>query len=307
MVQASFDWLTDENQKTLANVERDVNNFAKANFGFVNEHKDLQNEIARLNREILMLPYESQEEAMRELASTINEKQKAFVNKYLSSFKSLNESNKNLLTSLQKGVNEFGKTATDRAFVEAHKALQQKVTSMQFEVMMSPLAEREKASAEMQTEINKLYHYFVESHKGEFERLNESNRNTLIQIVSQTEKMAESLVSLLFESVVGIVNKIVTEDLGKGVVAGKGADTLTQSLFDVSKDMLASTGPWGAMASAALSFTVGIFKGFEKQRIKEIEERRDKDLEELAKQSEVGLACIEEGFDREIAMRKKIS
>ncbi|ANF34481.1 tail tape measure protein (plasmid) [Borrelia turicatae] len=304
---ASFDWLTDENQKTLANVERDVNNFAKANFGFVNEHKDLQNEIARLNREILMLPYESQEEAMRELASTINEKQKAFVNKYLSSFKSLNESNKNLLTTLQRGVNEFGKTATDRAFVEAHKALQQKVTSMQFEVMMSPLAEREKASAEMQTEINKLYHDFAESHKGEFERLNESNRNILLQIVSKTEAVAESLgsnFSLLFESVVGIVNKIVTEDLGKGVVAGKGADTLTQSLFDVSKDMLASTGPWGAMASAALSFTVGIFKGFEKQRIKEIEERRDKDLEELAKQSEVGLARIEEGFDREIAMRK---
>ncbi|ASJ27735.1 tape measure protein [Borrelia turicatae] len=304
---ASFDLLTDENQKTLANVERDVNNFAKANFGFVNEHKDLQNEIARLNREILMLPYEAQEKAMRDLASTINDKQKAFVDKYLTSFKSLNESNKNLLTTLQRGVNEFGKTATDRSFVEAHKALQQKVTSMQFEVMMRPLAEREKASAEMQTEIDKLYHDFAESHKGEFERLNESNRNILLQIVSKTEAVAESLgnnFSLLFDSVIGVVNKIVTEDLGKGVVAGKGADTLTQSLFDVSKDMLASMGPWGAMASAALSFTVGIFKGLEEQRIKEIEERRDKDLEELAKQSEVGLARIEEGFDREIAMRK---
>ncbi|UPA11442.1 tape measure protein (plasmid) [Borrelia parkeri] len=305
---ASFDRLTDENQKTLANVERDVNNFAKANFGFVNEHKDLQNEIARLNREVLMLPYEAQEKAMRDLASTINYKQKAFVDKYLTSFESLNESNKNLLTTLQRGVNEFGKTATDRSFVESHKALQHKVTSMQFEVMMRPLAEREKASAEMQTEINKLYHDFAESHKGEFERLNESNRNTLLQIVSKTEAVAESLgnnFSLLFDSVIGVVNKIVTEDLGKGVVAGRGADTLTQSLFDVSKDMLASMGPWGAMASAALSFTVGIFKGLEEQRIKEIEERRDKDLEELAKQSEVGLARIEEGFDREISMRKE--
>ncbi|AMR76155.1 tail tape measure protein (plasmid) [Borrelia hermsii] len=306
---ASFDSLTAENQKTLANVERDVNNFAKSNFGFVNEHKDLQDEIARLNREILMLPYEAQEEAMKKLANTINEKQKAFVDKYLSSFRSLNESNKNLLTALQKGVNEFSKTATDRRFVEAHKDLQQRVISMQFEVMMRPLAEREKASADMQAEINKLYRDFAESHKGEFAKLNESNKNTLLQIASQSEKVAgglrDNFVSLL-ESLSGVVNKVVTEDLGKNVVAGiKGADTLTQSLFDVSKDMIASMGPWGAMASATLSFAVGIFKGLEEQRIKEIEERRDKDLEELAKQSEVALVRLEEGFDREIAMRKE--
>ncbi|HAC7289807.1 TPA_asm: hypothetical protein G0F45_24005, partial [Salmonella enterica] len=109
-------------------------------------------------------------------------------------------------------------------------------------------------------------------------------------------------------SVSGVVNKVANEDLGKDLATGgvsKAADTLTGSLFDASKDILSSLGPWGSMASAALSFTVGIFKGMEQQRIKEIEDRRDRDLEELAKKSEVELMRIEEGFDREIAMRKE--
>ncbi|QBK63777.1 tape measure protein (plasmid) [Borrelia miyamotoi] len=314
----SFNSLTVENQKTLASVEREVNEFAKTNHGFINEHKDLQAEIARLSREILTLPYEKQEEAMRELARTINSKQKAFVDKYCKSFDSLNDSNKNLLTSLQKGVNEFSKTATDRDFVDAHKALQEKVTSMQFEVMMRPLKEREQATIDMQAKINKLYSDFVDSHKEEFERLNESNKNILLQIVNQSEQVVEkladnvgdnvsSLFDVLLSSVSSVVNKVVSEDLGKNLAinVGKGADTLTSSLFDVSKDMLSSLGPWGAVASAALSFTVGIFKGMEQKRIKEIEDRRDRDLEELAKKSEVELMRIEEGFDREIAMRKE--
>ncbi|AHH05797.1 tail tape measure protein (plasmid) [Borrelia miyamotoi] len=315
----SFNALTVENRKTLASVEKEVNDFAKTNHGFINEHKDLQSEIAKLNREILTLPYEKQEEAMKELANTINVRQKEFVDKYYKSFDSLNDSNKSLLTSLQKGVNEFSKTATDRAFVDAHKSLQEKVTSMQFEVMMLPLKEREQATIDMQAKINNLYNDFVNSHKEEFDRLNESNKNILLQIVNQSEQVIEKLadnvgdsVSALFDvllnSVSGVVNKVANEDLGKDLATGgvsKAADTLTGSLFDASKDILSSLGPWGSMASAALSFTVGIFKGMEQQRIKEIEDRRDRDLEELAKKSEVELMRIEEGFDREIAMRKE--
>ncbi|WP_024653126.1 hypothetical protein [Borrelia persica] len=83
------------------------------------------------------------------------------------------------------------------------------------------------------------------------------------------------------------------------------ADTATNALLDFLKDVLSSFGPWEAVASSVLSFTVGLFKGFEAERIKAIEEQRDKDLEALEKRSEIELMRLEEGFDKEIAMRKE--
>ncbi|WP_417903180.1 hypothetical protein QIA45_05265 (plasmid) [Borreliella andersonii] len=44
-------------------------------------------------------------------------------------------------------------------------------------------------------------------------------------------------------------------------------------------------------------FIWGIFRGFEKNRIKSIEKKRDEDLEELENQSEIELMKLEESFD----------
>ncbi|AHH07178.1 Putative membrane spanning protein (plasmid) [Borrelia crocidurae DOU] len=315
----NFDILIQQNQQTLANIEKQVNDFAKSNHHFVNEHKDLQAEIARLNQEVLMLPYEQQESKMKELANVINAKQQEFVNNYSESFHSLNESNQQLLAALKKGVDEFEKTTDDRAFVEAHKALQDKVQTMQFKVLMKPLKEQEKAAAEMEVEVKKLYSEFVKVHKELFDSLNDANKSSLIEIAEKAQTATESLLSeteSLFDTLydalsklvskaLDVVTKVVNKDLGKSVAAGNTADTVTQSLFDVSKDMLASFGPWGALGAAALDFTVGLFQGFEQQRIKEVEERRDQDLKELEKQSEIAIMRLEEGFDNEISMRKE--
>ncbi|WP_024654783.1 tape measure protein, partial [Borrelia hispanica] len=315
----NFDILIQQNQQTLANIEKQVNDFAQSNHHFVNEHKDLQAEIARLNQEVLILPYEEQESKMKELANVINVKQQEFVNNYSASFHSLNDSNKQLFIALKKGVDEFEKTTDDRAFVEAHKALQNKVQTMQFKVLMGPLHEQEKAAAEMEVEIKKLYSDFVKVHKELFDSLNDSNKSSLIEIAEKAQTATESLLSeteSLFDTLydalsklvskaLDVVTKVVNKDLGKNVAAGNTADTVIQSLFDVSKDMLASFGPWGALGAAALDFTVGLFQGFEQQRIKEVEERRDQDLKELEKQSEIAIMRLEEEFDNEISMRKE--
>ncbi|WP_024654784.1 tape measure protein, partial [Borrelia hispanica] len=315
----NFDILIQQNQQTLANIEKQVNDFAQSNHHFVNEHKDLQAEIARLNQEVLILPYEEQESKMKELANVINVKQQEFVNNYSASFHSLNDSNKQLFIALKKGVDEFEKTTDDRAFVEAHKALQNKVQTMQFKVLMRPLKEQEKAAAEMEVEIKKLYSEFVKVHKELFDSLNDANKSSLIEIAEKAQTATESLLSeteslfdTLYDALSGLVSKaldvvtkVVNKDLGKNVAAGNTADTVTQSLFDVSKDMLASFGPWGALGAAALDFTVGLFQGFEQQRIKEVEERRDQDLKELEKQSEIAIMRLEEEFDNEISMRKE--
>ncbi|MCD2382034.1 hypothetical protein [Borreliella americana] len=68
----------------------------------------------------------------------------------------MNDSNKQIITILEKQINEFGKTALDRSFVDAHKAMQEKISVMQFQTIMTPLKERKQAIKTMKAKIQKL-------------------------------------------------------------------------------------------------------------------------------------------------------
>lgn len=123
----SFDELSEENKKILVGVEKSVNEFNNSNYDFVNEYQKLLKEKESREREILLtLPHADQESALQKLNDEINTKNKEFVEKYEKSFTTLNESNRKIVTALEKQVNEFEKTALDRSFVEAQKALQKK-------------------------------------------------------------------------------------------------------------------------------------------------------------------------------------
>ncbi|WP_233190037.1 tail tape measure protein, partial [Borreliella burgdorferi] len=315
----SFDQLTDENKKILVGVETAVNEFAKANHDFANNYKDLQKEMEKRHREILTLPYKEQEKALKELNADINKKNKAFIAKYGKNFKTLNDSNKQVITTLEKQVNEFEKTALDRTFVEAHKAMQDKITNMQWQILLLPLEEQEKASKAMQAEIQKLHADFVKTYESEFHNLNDTNKNALMQSAKESHKKLkgyfEGLGDILFGHIDKWMAQIFNKDMGESL--GEDPDKFMQNMgkvaFDVSKDVIkgvgAAFGPIGdaiaGVVTALMDFLWGWFKGREKARIQAIEKKRDEDLKELEKQSEVELKKLEERFDAEIKMRKE--
>ncbi|WP_434792932.1 tape measure protein (plasmid) [Borreliella burgdorferi] len=318
----NFDKLTDENKKTFDGVLKAVNDFALSNHDFVNDYKDLQQEISQRHRAIVTnttLPYKEQEKALKELNAVINEKNKAFIKKYGRSFKTLNDSNKQIMTTLEKQVNEFEKTALDRTFVEAHKAMQDKITNMQWQILLLPLEEQEKASKAMQAEIQKLHIEFINSYKSEFENLSDTNKNTLMQSAKESQKKLKGYFDGLGEILFGHINKwtaqIFSKDMGESL--GEDPDKFMQNIgkvaFDVSKDIIkgvgAAFGPIGdaiaGVVTALMDFLWGFFKGREKARIQTIEKKRDEDLKELEKQSEIELMRLEESFDDEIKMRKE--
>ncbi|WP_233709152.1 hypothetical protein [Borreliella bavariensis] len=108
----SFDELSEENKKILVGVEKSVNEFNNSNYDFVNEYQKLLKEKESREREILLtLPHADQESALQKLNDEINAKNKEFVEKYEKSFTTLNESNRKIVTELEKQVNEFEKTA----------------------------------------------------------------------------------------------------------------------------------------------------------------------------------------------------
>ncbi len=113
----------------------------------MNEYQNLLKEKESREREIIKtLPHTDQVSALQKLNDEINEKNKAFVEKYGKSFETLNESNRQVVVALEKQVNEYEKTALDRSFVEAQKALQKEITDLEWETMLLPAKER--ASAE---------------------------------------------------------------------------------------------------------------------------------------------------------------
>uniref|UniRef100_UPI003B210026 tape measure protein n=1 Tax=Borreliella burgdorferi TaxID=139 RepID=UPI003B210026 len=315
----SFDQLTDENKRILVGVETAVNEFAKANHDFANNYKNLQKEMEKRHREILTLPYKEQEKALKELNEDINKKNKAFIAKYGKSFKTLNDSNKQVITTLEKQVNEFEKTALDRTFVEAHKAMQDKITNMQWQILLLPLEKQEKASKAMQVEIQKLHADFVKTYESEFHNLNDTNKNTLMQSAKESQEKLkgyfEGLGDILFGHIDKWMGQIFNKDMGESL--GEDPDKFMQNMgkvaFDVSKDVIkgvgAAFGPIGdaiaGVVTALMDFLWGWFKGREKARIQAIEKKRDEDLKELEKQSEVELKKLEERFDAEIKMRKE--
>ncbi|ACL33924.1 tape measure domain protein (plasmid) [Borreliella burgdorferi 156a] len=315
----SFDQLTDENKRILVGVETAVNEFAKANHDFANNYKNLQKEMEKRHREILTLPYKEQEKALKELNADINKKNKAFIAKYGKSFETLNESNRQVVVALEKQVNEFEKTALDRTFVEAHKAMQDKITNMQWQILLLPLEEQEKASKAMQAEIQKLHADFVKTYESEFHNLNDTNKNTLMQSAKESQEKLkgyfEGLGDILFGHIDKWMGQIFNKDMGESL--GEDPDKFMQNMgkvaFDVSKDVIkgvgAAFGPIGdaiaGVVTALMDFLWGWFKGREKARIQAIEKKRDEDLKELEKQSEVELKKLEERFDAEIKMRKE--
>ncbi|QMU99718.1 tape measure protein (plasmid) [Borrelia sp. A-FGy1] len=307
---SSFDRLSEENQKTLAGVEKTVSDFAKANHDFVAAHKTLKEELAEKEREILTLPYREQEKASRKLAEEVNSRNKEFLARYSKNFASLNESSRQVVVAMEREVNEFEKTALDRSFAASYKELQDKITSIRYSLALLPEDAHSRASAKMQAHVSSMYKEFVDSHKDEFEKLNDSNRSALLSAATEARKATkgwlDSLLSLL-NNLAGSINNVLNQDLGKSFAqsGAKGADALVESTINTSRQMLSSLGVWGGLAAAVLDFTIGIFKGIEANAIEEIEKKRDKDLERLAKQSEVDLARLEEGFDREINMRKE--
>ncbi|AHH12013.1 Putative membrane spanning protein, partial (plasmid) [Borrelia coriaceae ATCC 43381] len=284
----------------------------KLNDNLIKDYKALQEQIFIRQREVALKPLKEQEKATRDLQATINAKNKEFIKRYGKSFNSLTADNQKTLANVEKEVSNFAKS--NFSFVSEHKDLQNEISKLSRDILVLPYEEQEKAMRKLANDINKKKEEFVSKYLKSFDTLNDSNKSTLLQIVKQSEQVLEessdnfkSFFSMLLDSLLDNFSGIVNQDLGKSFAEGSGkvADTLTSSLFDVSKSMLSSTGPLGAMASAGLDFVLGIFTGFEQQRMKEIEAKRDKDLDELVKQSEVELMRLEEGFDREIAMRKE--
>ncbi|WP_233709283.1 tape measure protein [Borreliella bavariensis] len=317
----SFDKLSDENKKILVGVEKSVNEFNNSNYDFVNEYQKLLKEKESREREILLtLPHADQESALQKLNDEINAKNKEFVEKYEKSFTTLNESNRKIVTALEKQVNEFEKTALDRSFVEAQKALQKKILALEWETMLLPAKERASAEKKMASDIQAMYKKFVDDHESQFDNLNEANRNALKQMAEKAKDTAKSLYDKFLENIDKLTEfsgKILNQEVGEKAGAegfDYAADSAMKGVVDFGKNALkagaaAVGGPLGqALAEIVIQigeFVWGLFKGAEKARIKKIEEQRDKDLEELEKRSEVELKKLEDRFDAEIAMRKE--
>ncbi|WP_418885572.1 tape measure protein [Borreliella tanukii] len=317
----SFDELSEENKKILVGVEKAVNEFNNSNYDFVNEYQKLLEEKESREREILLtLPHADQESALQKLNDEINEKNKAFVEKYEKSFTTLNESNRKIVTAVEKQVNEFEKTALDRSFVEAQKALQKEILALEWETMLLPAKERASAEEKMASQIQAMYKKFVDDHKSQFDKLNEANQNTLKQMAEKAKDTAKSLYDKFLDNIDKLTEfsgKILNQEVGEKAGAEGfeyAADSAMKGVVDFGKNALkagaaALGGPLGqAIAEIVIQigeFLWGWFKGAEKARIKKIEEQRDKDLEELEKRSEIELKKLEEKFDAEIAMRKE--
>lgn len=317
----SFDELSEENKKILVGVEKAVNEFNNSNYDFVNEYQKLLEEKESREREILLtLPHADQESALQKLNDEINEKNKAFVEKYEKSFTTLNESNRKIVTAVEKQVNEFEKTALDRSFVEAQKALQKEILALEWETMLLPAKERASAEEKMASQIQAMYKKFVDDHKSQFDKLNEANQNTLKQMAEKAKDTAKSLYDKFLDNIDKLTEfsgKILNQEVGEKAGAEGfeyAADSAMKGVVDFGKNALkagaaALGGPLGqALAEIVIQigeFVWGLFKGAEKARIKKIEEQRDKDLEELEKRSEIELKKLEEKFDAEIAMRKE--
>nr|WP_233776325.1 hypothetical protein [Borreliella bavariensis] len=317
----SFDKLSDENKKILVGVEKAVNEFNNSNYDFVNEYQKLLKEKESRERKILLtLPHADQESALQKLNDEINEKNKEFVEKYGKSFTTLNESNRKIVAALEKQVNEYSNAALDRSFVQAQKALQKKILALEWETMLLPVKERASAEEKMASKIQAMYKKFVDDHKSQFDKLNETNQNTLKQMSEKAKDTAKSLYDKFLNNIDKLTEfsgKILNQEVGEKASAEGieyAADSAMKGVVDFGKNALkagaaAIGGPLGqALAEIVIQigeFVWGLFKGAEKARIKKIEEQRDKDLEELEKRSEVELKKLEDRFDAEIAMRKE--
>ncbi len=86
-----------------------------------------------MKKNTINLPHIDEESALQKLNDEINEKNKAFVEKYGKSFETLNESNRQVVIALENQVKEFEKTSLDRSFVEAQKALQKRNNRLRVE------------------------------------------------------------------------------------------------------------------------------------------------------------------------------
>ncbi|WP_419250388.1 tape measure protein [Borreliella afzelii] len=317
----SFAELSDENKKILVGVEKAVNEFNNSNYDFVNEYQELLKEKESRERKILLtLPHADQESALQKLNDEINEKNKAFVVKYEKSFTTLNESNRKIVAELEKQVNEFEKTALDRSFVEAQKALQKEITELEWKTMLLPAKERASAEKKMASDIQAMYKKFVDEHKSQFDKLNETNRNTLKQMAEKAKDTAKSLYDKCLENLdkfTEFTGKILNKQGGEKLAeegVGHFIDYAIQGAYEGYRNLrknvaTAYLGQLGTFLAELIEqledFFWGILTGYGNVRKKKIEEQRDKDLEELEKRSEIELKKLEEKFDAEIAMRKE--
>lgn len=317
----SFDELSEENKKILVGVEKAVNEFNNSNHDFVNEYQELLKEKESREREILLtLPHADQESALQKLNDEINEKNKEFVEKYGKSFTTLNESNRKIVAALEKQVNEYSNAALDRSFVQAQKALQKKILALEWETMLLPAKERASAEEKMASKIQAMYKKFVDDHKSQFDKLNETNQNTLKQMAEKAKDTVKSLYDKLLDNIdklTGFSGKILNKEGGEKL-AEEGLDYFLdyaiQGAYEGFRDLRiqvgeALLGPAGKALAELINqledFFWGLITGFSKAKKKKIEEQRDKDLEELEKRSEIELKKLEEKFDAEIAMRKE--
>ncbi|PRR43261.1 tape measure protein [Borreliella burgdorferi] len=327
-----FDELTDENKKILVGVEKSVNEFNNSNYDFVNEYQNLLKEKESREREIIKTkPHTDQVSALQKLNDEINEKNKAFVEKYGKSLETLNESNRQVVVALEKQVNEYEKTALDRSFVEAQKALQKEITDLEWETMLLPAKERASAEKKMASKIQAMYKKFVDEHKSQFEKLNETNRNSLKQMAEKAQDTTKSLYDSMLDSLNAFMKdmtgKFLNKDTGESigeefhnlingedVNVGEALEKMSTQMYESWKSGLKTAagaffGPAGTAIAELITgltdFVWGFFKGQEKARIKAIEKKRDEDLEELEKRSEVELKKLEDRFDEEIKMRKE--
>ncbi|WP_234930677.1 hypothetical protein [Borreliella garinii] len=166
-----------------------------------------------------------------------------------------------------------------------------------------------------------MYKTFVDDHKSQFDKLNETNRNVLKQMAEKAKDTAKSLYDKCLENLdkfTEFTGKILNQETGEKATS-EGIDyavdsSATKGLVDFGKNTLKAAGAAiGGTVGQAIAeiiiqigeFIWGIFRGHEKDRIKKIEEKRDKDLEEFEKQSEIALSRLEEIYDAEIEMRKE--
>ncbi len=187
--------------------------------------------------------------------------------------------------------------------------------------MLLPAKERASAEEKMASDIQAMYKKFVDEHKSQFDNLNETNRNTLKQMAEKAKDTSKSLYDRILDglkafgadllnSLGNFLNQDMGESIGEAIHDwdqgnwGEVAEKMTKQAYESWKSGLKAgakaIGPWAEVIAELITgltdFIWGMFKGHEKARIKAVEKKRDEDLEELEKRSEVELQKLDRSF-----------
>ncbi|WP_080592862.1 hypothetical protein [Borreliella burgdorferi] len=163
--------------------------------------------------------------------------------------------------------------------------------------MLLPAKERASAEEKMASDIQLMYKKFVNEHKSQFEKLNETNRNSLKQMAEKAKDTSKSLYDRMLDGLkafmkdlsvsCNFLNQDIGESIGEAIHDGHWGEVLekmSKQMYETWKSGLKAAekilGPWGEavaeLITALTDFIWGIFKGHEKARIKAVEKNGTK-------------------------------